>query len=463
MIRRLSRTYADISKVIIQELPLHQEELTRIIGYYVQPKDGSHYVRLFADAQFYSCRFHMMLPILMLMTLVPRLISQLFESEIFIQIGGQDFQIQRDIFTGPGDKPNYFSLDFATFFSNPGEVFPGLDCGGLLRPPSIKPANVPDHSADVFADLLHMLRGYPLHIRDKYHRADLVRDARYYHFRGLEQKIIFHDISYNAERQTSEITLRIEDLKQSGISFARDASPSDRSPLGGWVNYSRPFVDETNYELIVEVGDECTKIELRSMRAEFFGEVKARISSLFQVVANKMNLPTDQPLGLMMSAGGAAALPVSPGNTPLSEERVKIRIDRDAHVILDGEEYDTVALEYEVDVQDPTTPSNECPLIPSSAALISSSSWPDITQPNRNSTSRPQSVRPPPRKRKRQGTLDEFGEWIVKKGQWRLRVQPRLDTGRVEDGKMEVVMVAVKLDAVSGQRGRNAGRDFLTL
>lgn len=393
-----------------------------------------------------------------LTTLVPRLISQLFESEIFIQIGGRDFQIQRDIFTGPGDKPNYFSLDFATFFSSPGEIFPGLDSNGLLRPPSVKPANVPDHSADVFADLLHMLRGYPLQIRDKIHRADLLRDARYYHFRGLEQKLIYHEISYNVERQNSEIVIRIEDLKQSGISFVGDASPSDRSPLGGWVNYSRPFLDETSYELIVEMGEECTKIDLRSMRADFFGEVKARISSLFQVVANKMNLPINQPLGLMMSSGGAAAQPVSPGNTPLSEERVKIRIDRDAHLILDGEEYNTEALGNEVDIQDPSFLSTERPFIPLSAPLT-----PFMSSNQDLNISRPPSLRPPPRKRKRLGSLDEFGEWIVQKGQWRLRVQPRVDTGKREEGGMEIVMVAVKLDAVSGQRGRNAGRAFLTL
>lgn len=27
-----------------------------VLGYVIQPTDGSHYVRLFADAQFYGCR-----------------------------------------------------------------------------------------------------------------------------------------------------------------------------------------------------------------------------------------------------------------------------------------------------------------------------------------------------------------------------------------------------------------------
>ena len=97
-------------------------------------------------------------------------------------------------------------------------------------------------------------------------------------------------------------------------------------------------MDETSYEIIVEIGDESARVNFRTMRADFYGDAKARISSLFQVVANKMNLPTNAPLGLMMSSGGAAQS-VSPGNTPLSEDRVKICIGRDAHIVLDGEEY----------------------------------------------------------------------------------------------------------------------------
>ena len=34
-------------------------------------------------------------------------------------------------------------------------------------------------------------------------------------------------------------------------------------------------------------------------------------------------------------------------------------------------------------------------------------------------------------------------------------------SGRPEEGGMEIVLVAVRLDAVSGQRGRNGGRGFV--
>jgi len=30
----------------------------RRLGYHVRPRDGSHFVKLFADAQFYSCMFN---------------------------------------------------------------------------------------------------------------------------------------------------------------------------------------------------------------------------------------------------------------------------------------------------------------------------------------------------------------------------------------------------------------------
>ena len=329
-----------------------------------------------------------------------------------------------------------------------------------MRPPPVQPQSVPNRSPRVFADLMHLSRGYPLTIRDAEHRAELLSDCKYYGFKALMHKIFVHSISYNAERGISEIVMRLEDLHKSGISFVGDASPSDQSPLGGWVNYSRPFVDEHSYECVVEIGNEEMKIDFRSMRADFYGDTKARISSLFQVVADKMNLPSNLPLGLMMSSGGASAAPASPANTPLSEDRVKIRIGSDAHIILDGELHimDDPRFEHQ-HALDPSSPSSN------SSALHTptvTSPWPN---PNLN-TLAPSATRPPPtKKRKRRGSLDEFGEWIIKKGQWRMRVQPRPELSPRSrasgESGMEIVLVAVKLDAVSGQRGRNMARGFL--
>ncbi|MCJ1419827.1 hypothetical protein MMC32_006183 [Xylographa parallela] len=437
--------YIDRDPTTFQDIARHLQ------GYHVQPRDGEHYVRIFADAQFYS---------------LPQLMKQLFDSEIFIQIGDQNFQIPRTLFSSPGDSPNFFSLGFGAFFNSPEEVFPGLERSGLLRPPSIIPPSVQNRSAHIFSELLHLLRGYPLHIRNNDHRAELLRDCRYFHLRGLEQKLIMHHISYNVERQKSEIIIRLEDIRQSGISFVGDTSPSDRSPLCGWVNYMRPFVDESSHELIVEIGDESLKIDFRSMRADFYGNAKARITSLFQVVANKMNLPTNIPLGLMLPLGGVAGQPVSPGNTPLSEDKVKVCIEHDAHIVLDGDEYSLERNAFDTNdtyTQEGASSDGRATIsVPMSAGSYSTPLWPPADGSVSLQPNRPSSTKPPPRKRKRRGSLDEFGEWIIVKGQWRLRVQPRPEQNDHEQQRMEIVLHAVKLDAVSGQKGRNTLRGFLS-
>ena len=112
--------------------------------------------------------------------------SQLYEESVFTSVGHREFQIPRELFAEPGNTPNFFSLGFAIFFSSPEDLFPGLDKEGLLRPPSIMPPSVPLRSAETFAEILHLLRGYPVTIRDETHRAELLRDARYFNFKGLE-------------------------------------------------------------------------------------------------------------------------------------------------------------------------------------------------------------------------------------------------------------------------------------
>ena len=274
---------------------------------------------------------------------VPRLTAQLFSSTIYIRIGDSEFQIPRDLFSNPGDSPNYFSLGFAIFFTTPTEVFPGLSQRTLLRPPSILPPSVPNRSAKTFADLLHILKGYPVEIRSEEHRQELLRDTRYFHLKGLEQRLIPHEISYNLARSWSEILIRLEDIRQSGISFVADGTPAplpatspesstSSTPTGpGWVYYPETLrrlrggtlslLRSTGMRLRSSRLTQAHRLLLQeSAEQPFHKQTLARITSLFSVIANKMNLPVTQPLGLMMMERGAgvASLPVSPGNTGVS-------------------------------------------------------------------------------------------------------------------------------------------------
>ncbi|KAL9089820.1 MAG: hypothetical protein Q9165_005614 [Trypethelium subeluteriae] len=476
--------YIDRDPITFKDISLHLQ------GYHVQPRDGEHFVKLFADAQFYSC--------------MTSHIHAIIDSA---NIGDRHFQVPRDIFNAPGDNPNYFSLGFAVFFSTPNEVFPGLDQRGLLRPPSIVPPAVLNRSADIFAELLQILQGYPIHIRNDAHRAALLRDARYFHLKGLEQKLIPHHISYNNILSQSEIIIRLEDIRQSGISFSPDAPTTTTSSAGptagaspagggggggsssasvsasasasrpspapsstasnpgattatagpttsinpgpGWIHYARPYVDETPHQLILEIGSEatCLDFSVAPPRAAFAGKTHDRVSALLGVVASKMNLPaTGQPLGLMMlqsgGVGGLATQAVSPGMSGLSEERVKVVLEEGvADVRVDGRvwEGERGAEKGEAEVEE-------------FEAIFEFE--------GREGRGRA-------RKRKKveveeeanMGMVGVEGErsksWIVKNGHWRLRAQ--------QDGKggMEVVLVAVKIEAYTSEKPRNAQRTFL--
>lgn len=293
------------------------------------------------------------------------------------------------------------------------------------------PPSIPGRSADVFAQILHLLRGYPIHIKNEAHRAELLRDCRYLHLRGAEQKLIPHDISYNPERDHSEIVIRIEDIRQSGVKFVADRPfPIDESAPSGWVYYARPFVDENAYELIVEIGGQGVVVDLESMRADFRGLAKARVSSLVQVIANKLNLPNKAPLGLMMMVGGATKASASPGHSPLSEDRPKVEIGPDADVTVDGEPYS-----------------------PATGNASTSTSTSTTSSINANANTYPTG---PPAKRRRKDETSTPAQWMVHKGQWRLRIQSDGLTGQ-----LEIIFTAVKLDVSTTQRARNRKRGFL--
>ncbi|KAM0302047.1 hypothetical protein HYE67_004190 [Fusarium culmorum] len=374
----LRTLYIDRDPSIFRDISLHLQ------GYHVQPRDGEHFVRLFSDAQFYS---------------LPKLISQLYEESIFISIGHREFQIPREIFKDPGNSPNYFSLGFAAFFSRPDDLFPGLEREGLIRPPSILPPSVPKRSADTFAELLHFLRGYPIHIRDETHRQELLSDARYFHFKGLEQRLIPHSLSYNQTTRRDEIVLRLENIQKSGISVF----VSNTDPLAGFVQYARPYMEEKPAELVLEIGGETTKLHFSggNAKAEFFRDTKARVAKLFELVSSKLSsFQTNQSPAL--------------GNALLTDDYVHVALEPESAIILDGKDY----------LED---------------FIRNESSGSDY-----------------PRKRRRVDGDSEDEEWVVKTGQWRLRIQHALN-GR----GIECVLVAAKLDAMTSQQARNMSRGFL--
>jgi hypothetical protein len=173
------------------------------------------------------------------------------------------------------------------------------------------------------------------------------------------------------------------------------------------------------------------------MRCEFFGDGKARISRLFEVIATKLNLPTSQPLGLLMKNGGASSQPASPGNTPISEDWVRCVVGEEAFVRLDGREWKGNGGREEGGGSRASSVVGLDEFAPESGMQHS-------------------------RKRRRTeisggNSGEEKESWIVKTGQWRLRVQ----NARNGKGGVECLLIAVRIEAVSGELGRNMQRGFL--
>jgi len=216
-----------------------------------------------------------------------------------------------------------------------------------------------------------------------------------------------------------------------------------------------------------------------SLRIQFTGLVNQRISALLQVITNKLGLPVahEYPMGLKMieriNNGSSSSEAASPGNTPISDDKVKVRIGPECHITVDGEEFwdrDGITV---LDIQDNSTvdepygPVNR----PTSEAGRSAASgnspimpgpWSSQHTINRHVSAKPMnsgpSSHPANKKRKWAESAEEgSGEWMIKRGQWRLRIQP-VQGG---DGKLEAVLVGVKLEAFSGEYGRNSKRAFL--
>lgn len=219
------------------------------------------------------------------------------------------------------------------------------------------------------------------------------------------------------------------------------------------MTYARPYVDMRPAELVLEIGDESTRLQFGpspgTIRAEFLNESRTRVARLFEVVATKLNLPpTTQPLGLLMAKGGASSQPPTPGNTPLSEDLVRVVLDPEASITLDGRPY---------------VPEDEYPSYPTGGAMSVPSSAGGMGggQDSPMSSSMPLGLGVG-RKRRRLDSPHGTGpggveEWIVRTGQWRLRIQA------AKNGKaaVECVLVAVKLDAMSAEQARNSQRVFL--
>lgn len=234
----------------------------------------------------------------------------------------------------------------------------------------------------------------------------LVRDARYYCFRGVEQGLVRCRVSSFLDSGEvegggsgvvrEEIEIGLEDVRVSGVSFVEgvreDGGGDGKEGLRGEVHYARPYMDDGGRRLILEVGgDSVVRVVMdcdgRSGHVKFWGKTAAKMKRLVGVVGTRTGL----------------SLPTSEGNQGVPFA-VLCTIGNQADVVVDGKRWDV---------------GDDCM---SRDAMVLG-----------------------------QGE----GGWMAKKSQW------RIEAVVCRDGKLEVTLEAVKIEAYSSERARNEDRGFL--
>jgi hypothetical protein len=219
---------------------------------------------------------------------LPRLMHQLANSEIFMRIGNSSFRIPRNIFSNPGDTPNFFTLGFTAFFGSEIET---TRRKAFIRPPPLAPPTVPNRSGELFSELLAVLQGSPVNVRDEEHRRMLVRECRYYRFRNLEQRLIEHQILINRARQSEEIVLNLEDIKDQHL-----AVTDNKGSLATALFYKRPFVDTMLRELVLQIKGNEQIVLIKPAEAGssweviFFDSAKEKLKSVQLVLNDKFQV-----------------------------------------------------------------------------------------------------------------------------------------------------------------------------
>lgn len=232
----------DIFKLIVRHLQ----------GYYIMSSDEATSVYLLIDARYYQ---------------LPRLTQQLLSSELMIRIGNESIKVPRTAFDTPGDEQNFFTAGMGVFFGLEHDTSDEVH-SQFIRPPPLAIPTVPKRDGKLFKELLASQLGGFVNIHSEEHREALLRECRYFRFRGLEQKMIRHEIRVDPIRKKKEISLFLKNLDVKKIEL-----------VDGVVMYKRPFVDTELMDLVFQVPDEAV-LSVALSRVSFYGATKIKLDKI---------------------------------------------------------------------------------------------------------------------------------------------------------------------------------------
>lgn len=209
-------------------------------GYYVRSNDDVQNQCLLIDATYYGLNR----------------LKKMLQEYLYLNVGGRVFRLPWDLFQKDGTH-NFFTGPLMHSFLSPHtseENYPPIYI---------------DRDPDIFADIVNHLRGYTIHIRDEMHRKNLLRDAQYYVFRQLGDKLLTaqQTVAGFGDGSNPEVLLLLQDIRVANLlpskAMKLDKSISVNEVSKDWsltqIHYKR-IVEGPPHALLVQVSDLCMQI-----------------------------------------------------------------------------------------------------------------------------------------------------------------------------------------------------------
>ncbi|ORX60444.1 hypothetical protein DM01DRAFT_242248, partial [Hesseltinella vesiculosa] len=136
-----------------------------------------------------------------------------YYEHLYVNVGGRDFRISWTLLRKA--LTSFWQGGRNTFFTGPLQhsLFDPHDTPFQGAPLFI------DRDPDIFQEIINHLRGYTVHIKDETHRRNLLKDAQYYMFRQLTDKLqtASKTVDGFGESTSPEVLLLLRDVRMSNL------------------------------------------------------------------------------------------------------------------------------------------------------------------------------------------------------------------------------------------------------
>lgn len=228
-------------------------------GYHVEIPDADTFTGLFFDALYYN---------------LPQLRQNILQSEYhFANIGNESLRVPKRLLATPGNSPNFFTVASEALFKDITAMMPTRR---WIRPPPQASITL-NRCPILFRELINVLQGVEPEIRSAEHRRSLIKEARYYRFNGLVQKLIPSKVVYNPFQHREELVIDVEHVDIKCL-----------LPGCDYVLYKRAYTEEEPRVLVVKVTEPEVVIEHGSVIIH--GAALKRLSKLFGSCLNGAQL-----------------------------------------------------------------------------------------------------------------------------------------------------------------------------